>query len=41
MGYHPICIRVDGGIVAQPRPMTVKSGNSTRTEILESDQEQR
>lgn len=39
MGYHPVCLRVQGGIVAQPKTRLVSSGKSTRTEVLESDQE--
>lgn len=40
MGYHPVCLRVEGGIVAQPRTRRVKSGNSTTTQVLESEQEE-
>jgi len=39
MGYHPICLRVEGGIVAQPRTRKISSGKSTVTQVLESEQD--
>jgi outer membrane protein assembly factor BamB len=39
MGYHPVCVRVVGGVVAEPRTRQVSSGKSTHTQVLESEQE--
>jgi len=38
MGYHPVCVRVPGGIVAEPRTRKVRSGNSTSKQVLENEQ---
>jgi hypothetical protein len=38
LGYHPVCLRVPGAITSQPVVRVVRSGNSSRTEILEDEQ---
>lgn len=39
MGYHPVCLRVEGGIMAVPRTRLVQSGKTQVTQVIESEQE--